>query len=183
MAFDALADEIRLGGARRRALQWTLAHEPDRLPTMFSLTEMLSLGTPAGADRLTPGFDSALNAWGMTGLTTAGCVCTRLAPPGQWWLVVGRPQLGVIASAIADLNLHVAIRLKELQMPAALAKPVLAAAMQDFIDEVRPTDAADWLTVSRAARTATREHIEDYLSATTSDGPLVPANTRQTPRR
>jgi hypothetical protein len=185
-ALDTLADDIGMGGARRRALRWTLTHEPDRLATMFSLTEMLSLGTPAvsGADRLTSGFDAGLDAWGMTALTTSGCLCSRLAPPGQWWLVVGRPQLGVVASAIADLNLHVAVKLKELKVPAALAKAVLAAAMQDFIDEVHPTDAADWLTVSRAARTATREQIEDYLAAATADGPLVPDNTRRpTPRQ
>jgi hypothetical protein len=183
--FDALADEIAMGGARRRAIRWTLAHDPDRLPAMFSLSEVLFLGLPAvsGGDRPTSGFGSAFDPWGMVALTTAGCVCSRLAPPGRWWLVVGRPQLGVVASAIADLNLHVAVRLKEMQMPAALAKTVLGAAMQDFIDEVRPTDAADWLTLSRAARTATREQIEDYLSAATGDGPLVPDNTRPTPRQ
>jgi hypothetical protein len=184
-AFDALADDIGIGGARRRALRWTLTHEPERLVTMFSLTEVLSLGTPAvsGGDPLTVGFGSALDSWGMNALTTTGCFCLRLAPPGQWWLVVGRPQLGVVASAMADLNLHVAASLKELQMPAALAKAVLAAAMQDFIDEVRPTDAGDWLTLSRAARAATREQIEDYLSAATADGPLVPDNTRPTPQQ
>ena len=39
-----------------------------------------------------------------------------------------------------------------MRLPAALAKVVLAGAMQDFIDEVRPTDDADWLTLVRAAR-------------------------------
>lgn len=184
-AFDALADDIGMGGARRRASRWTLAHDPDRLLTMFSLSEVLYLGLPAapGTNRATFGFGPTLDPWGMTSLATAGCVCSRLAPPGQWWLVVGRPQLGVVASAIADLNLYIAARLKEMQMPAALTKTVLAAAMQDFIDEVRPTDAADWLTLSRSAQTATREQIEDYLSAATADGPLVPDNTRTTPRR
>jgi hypothetical protein len=151
---------------------------------MFSLSEVLWLGTPeASGDRLASGFGPTLDPWGMTAMTTVGCLCSRLAPPGQWWFVVGRPQLGVVASAIADLNLHVAVRLKELQVPAALAKAVLAAAMQDFIDEVRPSDAGDWLTLARTARTATREQIEDYLSSATADGPLVPDNTRTTPRQ
>ena len=55
--------------------------------------------------------------------------------------------------------------------------------MQDFIDEVRPSDSGDWLTLARTARSATQEQIEDYLSAATADGPLVPDNTRPTPRQ
>ena len=43
--------------------------------------------------------------------------------------------------------------------------------MQDFIDEVKPTDDADWLTLVRAARAATRERIEDYIAAATAAGP------------
>ena len=121
-----------------------------------------------------------LNAWGMSALGTAGCLCTRMTPPGRWWALAGRPQLGIVATAMPDLNLHVAARLKELRVPAALARVVLTAAMQDFLDEVQPTDDNDWLTLSRESRTATREQIEDYLAAATADGPLVPIN-RQTP--
>ena len=58
-------------------------------------------------------------------------------------------------------------------VPAAIAKVVLAAAMQDFIDEVRPTDFNDWLTLVRSARTASRERIEDYVAAATAAGPLI----------
>ena len=46
--------------------------------------------------------------------------------------------------------------------------------MQDFIDEVRPTDSDDWLTLVRMARSVTRERIEDYVAAVAADGPLVP---------
>ena len=88
--------------------------------------------------------------------------------------MAGRPQLGIVASGIADLHLHVAAALKELQLPAALARVVLSGAVQDFIDEVRPTDEGDWLTLARRSQTATREQIEDYLAAATADGPLVP---------
>ena len=75
---------------------------------------------------------------------------------------------------MADLNLHVATRLRELQLPAALARVVLSAAMQDFIDEVKPTDEADWITMTRAARVLTREQVEDYVAAATAAGPLMP---------
>ena len=51
--------------------------------------------------------------------------------------------------------------------------------MQDFIDTVKPSDPGDWLTLARAARTATRERIEDYVAVATAAGPLMPVNTSQ----
>jgi hypothetical protein len=169
---ESVAEAIGLDGRRRRELRWTLAHEPDVLPSMFSTIELLSLG---GADI------AALDAWGMIGLSPFGCLCSRLMPPGRWWLLAGRSQLGIIATGVADLHLHVAVRLKELQLPAALAKVVLSGAVQDFIDEVKPRDEGDWLTLARMARTATREQIEDYLAVATADGPLVPIVSSSSP--
>ena len=164
-AFDRLADELSMEAWRRRAVRWTLAHEANRIESMFSSVEMLVLGGGKTAD---------LDAWGMAMVTLQGCICSRLTPPGRWPNLLGRPQLGLTASAVADLNLHVAIMLKELHLPAALAKVVLSGAMQDFIDEVRPTDDADWLTLSRAARVISRDRIEDYIAAATAAGPLIP---------
>jgi hypothetical protein len=164
-AFELIADDLSMEGWRRRAVRWTLAHEPTRLESMFSSVEMLVLGGGKPAD-----FD----AWGMAMVTVQGCVCSRLTPPGRWPNLLGRPQLGLTSSAITDLNLHVAMMLKELQLPAALAKVVLSGAMQDFIDEARPTDDADWLTLSRSARIISRDRIEDYIAAATAAGPLIP---------
>jgi hypothetical protein len=70
------------------------------------------------------------------------------------------------------------VLLKQLQLPAALARVVLSAAMQDFIDQVKPTDEADWITMVRVARTLTREQVEDYMAAATATGPLVPDDGR-----
>jgi hypothetical protein len=167
--FDAVAAQLGFDGTRRRAMTWTLAHDRERLESLVTLTELLVLG----GGRL-EGFD----AWGMSMLTTSGCLCLRLTPPGRWLTLLGRPQLGISAAGMADLNLHVAGRLRELQLPAALARVVLAVAMQDFIDEVRPTDEADWITMTRAARALTREQVEDYVAAATAAGPLMPDNEK-----
>jgi hypothetical protein len=167
--FEAVANELGFDGARRRAFEWTIAHERDRVDSMISLTEMLVLG----GVRI-----DQLDAWGMSMMATIGCLCSRLTPPGTWLTLLGRPQLGITAAGMADLNLHVATRLKELQLPAALARVVLSAAMQDFIDEVRPTDEADWVTMMRTARQLTREQVEDYVAAATAAGPLMPDNER-----
>jgi hypothetical protein len=170
-AYDRVAEELSIEGWRRRALRWMLAHETDRVAAMFSLTEVLALGG---------GFAPELHRWGMSMLAVEGCPCSRLTPPGRWSTLLGRPPLGLTGSAVADLHLHTAMMLRELRLPAALAKVVLSGATQDFIDEVRPTDDADWLTLVRTARTMTRERIEDYIAAATAIGPLMPdAGTRE----
>jgi hypothetical protein len=161
-----MAAAVRMDGWRRRALAWTIAHDPQRLESMFSLTELLYLGRAPVRD---------LHAWGMAAVTSAGCLCTQLAPPNQWRLLLGRPQLGLMASTVPDLNLHVAMMLHELRLPAAIAKSVLTAAVQDFIDETRPTDFNDWLTLVRGAQAVPRDRIEDYVAAVTAQGPLIQA--------
>jgi hypothetical protein len=172
-SLDAAADEIVMDGWRRRAARWSLAHEPARVPSLFSLTELVRLGGgPA------PG---ALDVWGMSALTSDGCLCLRMQPPGRWSVWIGRPQLGMIATGVADLNLHVAVMLHDLQLPAALARHVLTAAVQDFVDTVRPTDAFDWLTLVRAAQRVSREQVEDYIASAAADGPLVPGTTSRNP--
>ena len=170
--FDAIADQLRIEGWRRRAVRWMLAHEADRVPAMFSLGEVLALGNPPTAD---------LHPWGMSMLVADGCPCSRLTAPGRWPTLLGRPSLGLTATAIADVHLHVAVMLKEMRLPAAVAKVVLSGAVQDFIDEARPTDDADWLTLVRAAGAATRERVEDYIAAATAAGPFVPDTGRRVP--
>jgi hypothetical protein len=73
--------------------------------------------------------------------------------------------------------------LRDMRLPAAVAKVVLSGAVQDFIDETRPTDDADWLTLVRSARAATRDRIEDYIAAATAAGPFVPDTGRRIPER
>ena len=167
---DAVADELEMDGWRRRAVRWTCAHEPARLESMFSLSDLVVLGGAAHEIDLDP--------WGTSAIVSTGCVCTRMPSPGRLPLLAGRPQIGLIATAVPDLNLLVARMLKSLRLPARLAKYVLSAALQDFLDEVRATDPDDWLTLVRAAAAFTRERIEDYVSAATADGPLVPDPAR-----
>ena len=168
-AFDTIADELSIEGWRRRALRWMLAHEADRVPMMFSLTDLLTLGGGRPTD---------FGAWGMSMLAVQGCVCSRLTPPGQWPTLLGRPPLGLTATAVADVHLHVAIMLKEMRLPAAVAKVVLSGAVQDFIDDARPTDDSDWVSLVRSARAATRDRIEDYIAGATAAGPFVPDSRR-----
>jgi hypothetical protein len=161
---EQIADAIGMDGRRRRAARWLLAREPASVESMFSLSELAVLGDPSRRLDLRP--------WGTSAILTSGCLCTEA--PSRWQTFTGRPQVGMMAAAVLDLHLHVARMLRQLALPARLEKYVLGAAMQDFVDEVRPTDSDDWLTLERTAQAVTRERIEDYVAAAAAEGPLVP---------
>ncbi len=163
--WDQAADQIRMDGWRRRAGRWALAHDAASLPALFSLTELVQLGAPAP--------DLPLDAWGMASLPTDGCLCLAAPSPGRASLLSGRPSLGLVATQVADVNLRVAERLGSLRLPASLARGVLAAAVQDFVDRVRPIHESDWLTLVRTAQAIPDDLIDDYVAALTADGPLV----------
>jgi len=162
---EALIDAIEMDGWRTRALKWTIAHEPDRAASLFSMVELLVLGG---------GSPAAFNSWGVYSLHTAGCLCARLPAPSEWRHWWGLAQSGLPATLVADLPLRAAVVLHNLQLPAVLAKSVLAAAMQDFVDGINPTDGNDWLTLARAAQEIGQQRFEDYIAAATADGPLLP---------
>jgi hypothetical protein len=163
-ALGVVAAEIKLDGWRRRAAQWEIVHDPGRVPLLFSLTELLVLGAEPTA---------RLSGWGMADTPLSGCLCTRVAATNEWRIVSGRPQIGAMGMAVPDVNLHVAVMLATLQLPAPLARMVVGAAMQEYLNSVRPNDANDWLTLVRGAAQTSRQRIEDYVAAATADGPLL----------
>jgi hypothetical protein len=162
---DGVARELKMDGWRARALAWTARHEPDRIGGLLTMTERLTLGG---------GTAGAFDPWGPYAIRTRGCICTELAPPGSWRSWWGLSQIGLPAALVADLPLQVAVLLHNLHLPAVLGKPVLAAAMQDFVDGVNPSDGNDWLTLARAAQVIDAARFEDYVAAATADGPLLP---------
>jgi hypothetical protein len=137
---------------------------------MLSMSQQLVLG---GAR------PEAFAAWGTAVAGPFGCVCTQLTTPARWSPMARRPQMGLIAAVVSDVNLYVAVTLKQLQLPAALARVVASAAVQDLIDSVKPTDPGDWLTLVRSARSMSRERMEDYVAAATATGPLMPLSAAQ----
>jgi hypothetical protein len=163
---DAVADAIRMDGWRRRALVWTLDNQPARKLSFFSLTELLMLGGASIED---------LDGWGAAMTPLFGCLCMRMPAPNTWRFAIGRPQVGLLGTAVPDMTLRIVLALAELDLPAALAKAVLDAALPEYLDTVRPTDPSDWLTLVRGAQEVSRERIEDYVAAAAVvGGPLVP---------
>jgi hypothetical protein len=161
----AAADQMRIDGWRRREGRWAVAHEPTLLPSLLSLFEIVSLGDPPA--------DTPFDPWGMASMAIDSCLCTTRPTIAHLPILVGRPQLGMLATLVPDLSLRIADRLASLQLPAALLRGVLAAAVQDFVDQVRPIHPGDWLTLVRTAQALADDRIDDYIAALTADGPLV----------
>jgi hypothetical protein len=170
-ALEALGAEAGLDAWRRGQLPWLARLAPDRLPTLFTLSELAVLGRPPAS--------VALDPWGASSVSADGCLCTRFLTAPDWPSVTGRADIGLVAARLPDLTLRVVELMSALELPAALTRDVLAIATLDFIDHVRPADANDWLTLSRAAAALTREQIEDYAAALTADGPMIPDAARE----
>jgi hypothetical protein len=161
---DRIADEIALDGWRRRALRWGLENAADSIENQFSLGELVLLG----------GAVSGLDNWGVNGLLSFGCVCTRFPGPRTWRVLSWRPQMPMMAASVVDMNLFLAERLAEARLPAALAPSVLATAMQDFLDRSAPADPADLHALVEYERSVSSDTVDDYVAATaTLVGPLV----------
>jgi hypothetical protein len=168
--FDRIAEALGFDGWRRRALRWSLQHEPDTVPLRFSLVELLELGGGAKS--------ADVDAWGTSAISSDGCTCTKLPNIRAWRLLDGRPQFPMMAATMGDFNLALAMMLHEMDLPSLLAKPILAVAMQDFIDESSPANNNDWWSLSREAQALRRQRVEDYVAvAAAVDGPLTPDDT------
>ena len=165
----AIADELRLSPSRRTLLSWTITADRERLPTFLSLSELLRLG-------LEQPVAGRLQAWGAPAWPRTGCLCLEVLDRPNLDALAGRAQSGALASAFPDLNLRLAEVLEELQMPASLLAPVLAAATLDLIENAAPRDADDHGALVAFVQSLRRERVEEYLALLTADGPLVPAD-------
>lgn len=164
---DRLADVLNWDGLRRRSLSVRYAEAPARVVDLFTLVELVQLGDGPALEALAP--------WGANAMPLTGCPCTQVWPTSAWRLLGGRQQLALAAAVVPDLNFRIAEALADLRLPAVLARPVLAAAVQDFLEDASPTDGGDWWSLSEAARAVSRERIEDYVAAVASvGGALIP---------
>jgi hypothetical protein len=107
---------------------------------------------------------------------------------GRWSLVypraqpleflAGRRGSALVATLLPDLALVVAECLAARGLPAVLARHVLAAAAQDFIDEVRLAYEDDWLAMMTLVPVLSAR-VDDYIAVLTMGGPLTPDGRRQ----
>jgi hypothetical protein len=78
---------------------------------------------------------------------------------------------------MAELNLHVAMLLADLRVPAALFPGVMALATQDYIDGAALVHDDDWVGWAGGAAAMSRERMEDYVAAVVANGPINPVES------
>jgi hypothetical protein len=165
---NAVAAEIGLGPARTSLLPWIASHDPGRLAAFLSPVEILWLGLESRP--VTP----LLQAWGAPAGPRLGCLCVQLLDRRPWESFAGRWNLGVLASGFPDLNLRLVELLSDLQMPAPLLGPVLAAATIDFTENATSRDPDDRRGPVEFVQALKADRVEQYLALLTTDGPLFP---------
>ncbi len=160
---------LAIGERRLQAAAWTAAHDRQTLPQLFSLTELVLLGRT--------GDDELPRAWGVSRMPLDGSLDLGFPNPPAPQRYSGRSGAGLMATRLADVNLRVLDVLTRLRLPISLAPGVLAAALQDVLDNARLAYFDDWLSLSRDIQSLGDDAFSDYISALTARGPLVPAET------
>jgi hypothetical protein len=164
-ALDALSAKAVMSPWSRQVISWLVGTDPGQIVSKFSAADLARIGD------LVP---STVHEWGTASLLS-GCLCIQMPEGRIPELVVGRAADGLIATQTADVMLRIAWILADLKLPASLASPVMAYAMRDFLDRVKPSHMADFEAFVRQARAIDRRSIEDYLGAIAAVGPLRPA--------
>ena len=113
-----------------------------------------------------------LDRWGPSIIPLTGQLATRLPRSRAWEDFAGRLGTGVFATQVADVHLRTASFLASQQLPAALYRGAMAAAVQELIDRAPVRQFDDWSALVMYVRTLPSGRYEDYVAALTVDGPL-----------
>ena len=161
-AFDAVMAAAGIGEWRRNSIAWTMANDPKRLPDSLTFTEVYRAGGGGARDN-----------WGTASLAFDGCLCLRM-PAYGWEEALGRPSTGQLGTHFTDVMLRTAEVLAARKLPAILARDVASFVACDALDRASPAWAGDWMTVAAAVRDIGKDRFDDFISALTAIGPLVP---------
>jgi hypothetical protein len=164
-----LVTRLAIGERRAQAAAWTVTRDPSALPQLFTLTELVLLGRTR--DEPVPA------EWGVSCAPIDGSLALAFPDPPAPQRYSGRSGAGLMATRVADVNIRVLETLELRHLPVALAPGVLAAMLQDVLDDARLAYFDDWLSLSREVQSLREDQISDYISALTAGGPLVPAQT------
>jgi hypothetical protein len=166
-AWPAVAARAGIRDVRRNLVPWVLANEPEHLLEMVSLGELLTTGMLPGAPV------KQLDAWGTSGRGFDGRWTLRYPGSQSFELATGRKGSAAVISILPDLALAVAEALHAKGLPAVLTRAVLAAAAQDFSDDVRQAYEDDWFAMIAAVPLLV-PRVDEYVAALTTGGGLVP---------
>jgi hypothetical protein len=163
--FDELSREARMSHTARQLLPWILSRQPEVVPSIFALRDLLWLGRPHLEA-------SELDGWGMAADGIDGRRVPAMPPPAPWEDYGGRSEAGQVTTQVPDLTLRLVEATAEMQLPASLVPALLAFALEDYWHDVRARFADDWPRLTRQAASLSSSRIHDYVAALTGNGPL-----------
>jgi hypothetical protein len=163
-------ERLALDHRRAAAIQWTAEADRQDVARLLTLSELVLLGSDGTA---------VAPEWGSSARALTGCLCLAFPVPPSQQRFIGRPGSGLLASRMSDLKLRVLEGLTKLGLPASLTRGVLAAVLQDYLDDAHLAYSDDWLSMARDAAGIGDDRLIDYISVLTARGPLVPADAER----
>jgi hypothetical protein len=153
---------------RQTLAAWITEVNPPGVPGVLSLTEIARLGWDDGA------VPAALDGWGTAQRPVNGRITGGPLPSWPWERYAGR-SLRLVSCALPDLQLTLALRLTEMDLPALLVVDLMAPATFEMVNTVAPRHADDFEALAEYVRRIDRIAVERYLGLLTTAGPLRPA--------
>ena len=165
-AVESLAAEAGASPLRTSLAGWLARTDRTALGRFFSLAELMRIGLEG---RPVP---DDLNRWGNRETPLTGRDQCGPLPTLFWERYAGRWQDGLLVYAVPDLQLALALRLAELNLPAVLVPDLMTSATHDFTISVPARYPDDWHAMIDWAAGINLYTVERYLSLLTVDGPL-----------
>jgi hypothetical protein len=169
------AAEVAGTSALRQTLAgWIAEADPGSLTGVFSMTEILRLGS----DGAPP--PDTLAGWGNAQSPLTGRMLAGPLPSLPWERYGGRSRR-LVSCALPDLQLSLAVRLAAMDLPAVLIVDLMPAATFELVNLAAPRHADDFDALSEYVRRLNQDSVERYLGLLTTAGPLRPMTARRTP--
>lgn len=166
-AASALLGEAGATPLRQTLAAWIAEVTPSALPGVLSMTEIVRLGSDGGV------MPVSLGGWGTAQRPVSGRLTDAPLPAWAWERYAGR-SLRLVSCALPDLQLTLAVRLAELNLPATLLVDVMPSATFELVSLAAPRHTDDFEALSEYVRQIDQPAVERYLGLLTTAGPLRP---------
>jgi hypothetical protein len=153
---------------------WIAARDPSDLAAFFSPIELLRMGLDGAP---LPG---ELRGWGNFDAAFTGRLIAGDLPRLPWEHYAGRSGR-LLAWAVPDLQLSLAIELAGMDLPAVLVPDLMASAMVDLVNAAPSRHVDDWQAMITRVQLLDREAVERHLGLLTTWGPLRAEPTHRSP--
>lgn len=148
------------------AYEWARTNEPEAADSVFSLVELLDMGSP---------FSPSLASLGSQFQALTGSLRLVVPPRVLQDGVPGYVGRGYYATGTLDLKLRIAELMYELHVPALVASLLTARATATVLTDTSPGAAFDWITMRRRMAHFSTDEVGAIISALASEGTMTAA--------